>query len=463
MPERATPDATAHQPGATAPGRDEHETGRPASGGDEHRAGVTVPARIEVLPLVGIGEVTPGDDLAALIGKLGADLRDDDILVVTSKIVSKAEGRLVPAPADPEAREAARQRAVTAETVRVVATRGRTRIVQTRHGLVLAAAGVDASNVDTTQLVLLPVDPDASARALRAELAARLGIRVAVVITDTMGRTWRNGQTDVAIGAAGLAPLRDHRGQTDPYGNDLSVTAAAVIDELAAAADLVKGKTSGVPVAVVRGLGPVAADDGPGAAALVRPSAEDMFSLGTAEALAAGRREVLAVRLAAGELSDDPVPDAPVRRAVAVMRGQASEPGLWRYVRVSSPAARRALTDLLPGEIDTDLVTRAPVLLVAFRTEALGAFDLDDEDPETIAAVMRQMDGIACAADALAAEGLVHVMVTPGLIDPPDPVALGAALGVPASWQFLGATAAGYPARPVVPADDDPGDAYLER
>jgi coenzyme F420-0:L-glutamate ligase len=215
------------------------------------------------------------------------------VLVVTSKIVSKAEGRLVEAPVDPEEREAARQRAIDAESVRVLASRGPTRIVQTRHGLVLAAAGIDASNVVPDKLVLLPVDPDGSARALRAALRERLGVRVAVVVTDTMGRTWRVGQTDVAIGAAGLDPLRDHRGEVDPYGNELSVTALAVIDELAAAGDLVKGKTTGVPVAIVRGLGPVTADDGPGAAALVRPSADDMFGLGTAEARREGRREMV--------------------------------------------------------------------------------------------------------------------------------------------------------------------------
>jgi coenzyme F420-0:L-glutamate ligase len=263
------------------------------------------PRPIEVLPVRGIGEVRPGDDLAALIAG-AAELRDDDVLVVTSKIVSKAEGRLVPVPADPAEREAARQRAIDAEAVRVLATRGRTRIVQTRHGLVLAAAGIDASNVASDRLVLLPVDPDGSARALRAALRERLGVRVAVLVTDTMGRTWRVGQTDVAIGAAGLDPLRDHRGEVDPYGNELSVTALAVIDELAAAGDLVKGKTTGVPVAIVRGLGAVPDDDGPGAAALVRPSAEDMFGLGAAEARREGRRDLL-TGLAAHDLYRDTV------------------------------------------------------------------------------------------------------------------------------------------------------------
>lgn len=249
---------------------------------------------IRVLPVAGIGEVRPGDDLAAIIAAAAPELRDDDVLVVTSKIVSKAEGRLVSVPADPDKREAARQAAVTAESARVLATRGKTRIVATRHGLVLAAAGVDASNVEPDRLVLLPVDPDGSARALRRALAERTGRRLAVVVTDTMGRPWRTGQSDVAIGAAGIDPLRDHRGQTDGYGNELSVTAIALVDELAAAGDLVKGKTSGVPVAIVRGLGTVRDEDGPGAVALVRSSEDDLFGLGTAEARQQGAGEVLA-------------------------------------------------------------------------------------------------------------------------------------------------------------------------
>jgi coenzyme F420-0:L-glutamate ligase/coenzyme F420-1:gamma-L-glutamate ligase len=430
-----------------------------APGAGELQPTATAAARIEVLPLVGIGEVAPGDDLAALIAKLGADLRDDDILVVTSKIVSKAEGRLVPAPSDPAGREAARQDAVTAESVRVVAARGRTRIVQTRHGLVLAAAGVDASNVDTSQLVLLPVDPDASARVLRAELRARLGIRVAVVVTDTMGRTWRNGQTDVAIGTAGLAPLRDHRGQTDPYGNDLSVTAAAVIDELAAAADLVKGKTSGVPVAVVRGLGPVAADDGPGAAALVRPSAEDMFSLGTAEALAAGRRAAVAALLADGRFTTDPVPDEAVRAVTATLAGTVDDPDGWRYVHVASTPARRALTAatasagtaadgtaMAAGGVAADptdgatagAITTAPAILVAFRADGAAS--------ETFARAL-----VSAAAGA----GLAARVV-------PAPRDVAEALSVPPEWVPVGIGLLGFPAAHL--ADDrDPGDTYLTR
>ena len=156
--------------------------------------------------------------------------------------------------------------------------------METRQGLVLAAAGVDNSNTPPGTVALLPEDPDASARRLRKDLSGRLGIRLAVIVTDTLGRPWRMGQTDAAIGAAGIVPARDHRGETDTFGNLLEVTLAAVADEIAAAADLVKGKTGGIPVAVVRGLGElVTTDDGPGATALIRPAGEDMFRFGSAE------------------------------------------------------------------------------------------------------------------------------------------------------------------------------------
>jgi coenzyme F420-0:L-glutamate ligase/coenzyme F420-1:gamma-L-glutamate ligase len=188
--------------------------------------------------------------------------------------------------------------------------------VATRHGFVLASAGIDASNVDRSRLVLLPLDPDASARSLRAALRDRLGVDVAVIITDTMGRPWRQGLMDLAIGAAGIDALRDHRGEVDAYGNELHITQMAVIDELSSAAELVKGKVDQVPVAVVRGFlaGPPA-DDGPGAAVLVRDAAHDLFSLGTAEARAVGLAD--AARLGTPPaLSDEPADPGAVARAV---------------------------------------------------------------------------------------------------------------------------------------------------
>ncbi|MFY1626756.1 coenzyme F420-0:L-glutamate ligase [Micromonospora sp. WMMD723] len=286
--------------------------------------------RLEILPVPGIGDVTEGDDLAVLIGTAAPWLRDGDVLVVTSKIVSKAEGRLVDVPADGPERLAARDEVLAAETARVVATRGATRIVQTHHGFVMASAGIDASNVDKTRLVLLPVDPDASARALRAALRDRYRIDVAVIISDTMGRPWRNGLTDVALGVAGMPAIRDHRGEVDPYGNELQLTQMAVVDELAGAGELIKGKCDQVPVAVVRGYlpapsppaeaaGPAAtrpAEDGVGAAALVRESDLDLFSLGTAEATAAGLRAAATLADGPGATPADP---AAVDRAITAV------------------------------------------------------------------------------------------------------------------------------------------------
>jgi coenzyme F420-0:L-glutamate ligase/coenzyme F420-1:gamma-L-glutamate ligase len=267
--------------------------------------------RLEILPVTGIGDVTPGADLAALITDAAPWLAHGDVLVVTSKIVSKAEGRLVDVPLHGPDREAARDEVLRAETARPVARRGNTRIVQTHHGFVLASAGIDASNVDRSRLVLLPKDPDSSARGLRSALRERYGLDVAVVITDTMGRPWRVGLVDLAIGAAGIDALTDFRGAVDAYGNELHITQMAAIDELASAAELVKGKTDQVPVAVVRGFGPLRADDGPGAAALVRGAAQDLFSLGTAEARALGRHEA-ATLADAEESGDEEFGDGPV-------------------------------------------------------------------------------------------------------------------------------------------------------
>jgi coenzyme F420-0:L-glutamate ligase/coenzyme F420-1:gamma-L-glutamate ligase len=244
------------------------------SGGTPGRA----PDRLVCLPVDGIGEVTLGADLAALLAG-ATTLEDGDILAVTSKVVSKAEGRV---------RTGKREEALAGETDRTVAWRGRTSIVRTTHGLVMAAAGIDASNTDPDTVVLLPLDPDASARRLREALARRIGRNVAVIVTDTVGRAWRTGQTDIAIGAAGLDVLQDYAGRTDPQGNALAVTAPAVADELAAAADLVKRKLDRRPAAVVRGMAGLVlrpGRHGPGAAALVRPEAEDMFGLGAREAV----------------------------------------------------------------------------------------------------------------------------------------------------------------------------------
>ncbi|MGV0799408.1 coenzyme F420-0:L-glutamate ligase, partial [Mycolicibacterium elephantis] len=225
-------------------------------------------AAVELLPVPGLPQFRPGDDLVAAIAAAAPWLRDNDIVVVTSKVVSKCEGRVVAAPADPDERDTLRRKLVDAEAVRVLARKGRTLITENALGLIQAAAGVDGSNVGATELALLPVDPDGSAAALRDGLRDRLGVTVGVVITDTMGRAWRNGQIDAAIGAAGLTVLHGYAGARDRHGNELIVTEIAVADEIAAAADLVKGKLTDIPVAVVRGLS--LPDDGSSARTLLR-------------------------------------------------------------------------------------------------------------------------------------------------------------------------------------------------
>ncbi len=237
---------------------------------------------LEVWGVEGIPEIAAGDDLAAIIADaVGDTLHDGDIIAITSKIVSKAEGRQVAA--------ADREEAITSQTVRVVATRvharGTTRIVENPQGLVMAAAGVDSSNAPPDTVLLLPEDPDASARTIAAALRTRTGKTVGVILSDTLGRPWREGQTDAAIGAAGVRVVDDLRGTRDTSGHLLEATIAAVADEIAGAADLVKGKASNTPVAVVRGLAHLVGDlDLPGARSLVRPADQDMFRLGSEEA-----------------------------------------------------------------------------------------------------------------------------------------------------------------------------------
>jgi coenzyme F420-0:L-glutamate ligase / coenzyme F420-1:gamma-L-glutamate ligase len=233
-----------------------------------------VTARIEIRGVAGLPEIAAGDDLGRLLVTHG-ELQDDDIVVVTSKAVSKAEGRLVAGSRDDH---------LAAETVRVVARRGDTRIVETRHGLIVAAAGIDASNVPPGTVALLPLDPDASARTIRDTVRAELGVDVAVIISDTMGRPWRDGVIDTAIGAAGIDVLSDLRGLRDPAGNLLEATVVAVGDELASAAELVKGKLAATPVAVIRGFPFARNDPNRGARPLIRSAADDMFRLGTHEA-----------------------------------------------------------------------------------------------------------------------------------------------------------------------------------
>jgi coenzyme F420-0:L-glutamate ligase / coenzyme F420-1:gamma-L-glutamate ligase len=422
-------------------------------------------SQITVTGVPGLPEISPGADLARLIGDAAPDLRSGDIVVVTSKIISKAEGRVI---------RADRERAIDAEAVRVVARRGPTRIAETRHGLVLAAAGVDASNTAPGTVVLLPEDPDGSARRLRKALAGRRGVSVGVVITDTMGRPWRVGQTDTAIGAAGLAPLRDHRGQPDTFGTTMEVTIAAVADEIAAAADLVKGKTAQVPVAIVRGLAELVTEsDGPGAAALVRPAAEDMFRLGAAD--------VLPARRTVREFTAEAVDPEAIRRAIAAAltapAPHHSEP--WRFAVVESPRARTALLDDMLAAWTADLrgdgfteeqiarrtrrgepLRRAPLIIVPCLV-AEAAHRYPDQRRS---AAERAMFLVAMGAAvqnllvALAVEGLGSCWVSSTLFCPE--VAAGA-LGLPSDWEPMGAVGVGHPAAPARPRPDRAPERFL--
>jgi coenzyme F420-0:L-glutamate ligase / coenzyme F420-1:gamma-L-glutamate ligase len=277
-------------------------------------------APLVVFGIAGLPEIRPGDDLPELIAAaaLRAGARSGDILAVTSKIVSKAEGRIVAADD--------REQAISDETVRIVATReypgGTTRIVENRLGLVMAAAGVDASNTEAGTVLLLPIDPDASAERIRRAAEAVLSTdgraRIGVIITDTAGRAWREGQTDIAIGSSGVRLLDDLRGARDTTGKLLEVTAPAIGDEIASAADLVKGKTSEMPVAVVRGLERYLDEDATGARILIRPPQDDLFRVGhreahaegVAEGRAAGYDEGYADGFAEGE-SETRIPSSP--------------------------------------------------------------------------------------------------------------------------------------------------------
>jgi coenzyme F420-0:L-glutamate ligase / coenzyme F420-1:gamma-L-glutamate ligase len=426
---------------------------------------------LTVLPVPGLPEVRAGDDLAALVADAamaGPGLLDGDIVVVTSKIVSKSEYRVV---------RTDREAAIDAETVRVVARRGPTRISQTRHGLVMAAAGVDESNTEPGTVVLLPVDPDGSARRLRKTISDRAGVQLAVVITDTMGRPWRAGQTDTAIGAAGLLPIRDHRGQLDSFGNLLEVTMAAIADEIAAAADLVKQKTRQIPVAIVRGLAELVSDaDGPGAAALIRPAAEDMFRLGAAD--------VLTARRTVREFTAAPVPSDAVRRAIAAAitapAPHHSQP--WRFAVLESEQARiRLLDDMLAawradlaGDGFTaeqmgrrlrrgDVLRRAPLIIVPCLV-ADAAHAYPDEHRN---AAERTMFVVAMGAAvenllvSLAVDGLGSCWVSSTLF---CREVAAAAIGLPADWEPMGAIGVGYPAVPAPDrADRDPDQFTLHR
>lgn len=310
---------------------------------------------IEIQPVEGIPDIRSGDDLVAcLAGPLEAlGIRDGDVVAVTQKIVSKAEGRLVPGDD--------RSKWVAAETVRVVARRGELVIAQTRHGLVCANAGVDASNVEPGTLALLPDDPDASAVRLVAGLGDRVGARVGVVITDTFGRPWREGLVNVAIGCAGLPALVDLRGTPDQFGRALEATVVALADEVAAASGLVMAKASRVPAALVRGI-QMSGGEGRGAD-LVRAPADDMFRESALVSISSWRPRGT---FGPGEVSAGTVEEA-VRAACTALAPLGTRP--WRFIALTSAAAKRRLLAAVSNE-DASLAAASVlmVLLVSFET-----------------------------------------------------------------------------------------------
>ncbi|MEA2550913.1 MAG: dehydro coenzyme reductase / coenzyme F420-0:L-glutamate ligase / coenzyme [Actinomycetota bacterium] len=405
---------------------------------------------MEVLAVPGVPEITPGADLVDLLATALAPLEpvEGDILAVTSKIVSKAEGRLVPG--------SDRLEWVASETRRVVARRGDLVIAETSHGFVCANAGVDASNLDAGVIALLPEDPDASAAALRNGLRDRLGVSFGVLITDTFGRAWRNGLVDVAIGAAGLPSVVDLRGTPDHHGRPLEVTVVAFADELAAASGLVMPKAGRIPAALIRGAEPpVSAPEAP-ARTLIRPPAEDLFRASPLQSIH-DRRTVRS--FGEGGVAREVLLSA-IEAACTAPAPHHTRP--WRFAVVESAAARHHLlgtiadawradlrADATSGDVIEARIARsdavlgaAPVLIVPFVRFA-GSHPYADPERSGAERDMFLLSGGAAIQNlllGLSAQDVASCWISSTLFCQEE---TRGALGIPDEWFALGTVAAG--------------------
>lgn len=413
--------------------------------------------------------------LTAPDGRRG--LCDGDILVISSKAVAKAEGRVRPA--------SIRGKLIEDESAELVAKSGETVITRNHHGLVLAAAGIDASNTEPDTVVLLPADPDDSAKRLRRELEERIGLRLGVIITDTLGRPWRLGLTDVAIGSAGVLSLEDHRGKTDSFGRQLEQTQIALADELAAAGDLLKSKSAGRPVAVIRGLGHLVGDIfDQNAQTLIRPISDDLFRLGTREAIAEGAKQATRMRRTVRSFSSENLKteseltsiltDA-VAAAMTAPAPHHTKPS--RFVLVK-PETKTRLLSVMESKWRQDLaeidgldaseiekrITRgrllhdAPILVVPCLCRE-GSHDYPDQRRQAAEYDMFTLSGGAAIENfliQLTTHGLASAWVSSSIFCPDEVLAI---LNLPPHWQPLGVIAIGEPveapkSRVELPLDD---------
>ena len=419
-------------------------------------------------------QFTSGDDLVAIfLDSLTAkkELQDGDIIVITSKVVAKCEGRVLTGVSD-------REEAIKGESKRVVATkthdRGVTTIVETHTGLILAAAGIDASNTEPGTIVLLPIDPDHSAREIRERIKVVAGVSVGVVITDTLGRAWRLGVTDHAIGAAGIIVLDDLTGRLDAFSRTLEMTVVAVADEIAAASELVRPKDALTPFALIRGLAHVVTDEhGPGARAIVRPTQEDLFSLGTAESIALGKQQAISDRRTVRNFATEQVPNTVIEKAIeaAITAPAPHHSRPWRFLILDfhdgqQQVKRMALLDAMAhvwqrdlqaegkseGEVIKriargDILRTAPCVVIPFMDLASGAHTY----PETGGRNNSERDMFLVAGGAavenflisISGQGYGSAWISSTLFCPDT---VRAQLSLPESFVPLGAIAIGVPA-----------------